>query len=397
MGKEDEIIDEIVDKYNWGKLAENNLPGREDILLVSRLLEVNPKTVLTQMRNVVESFVNFLYQQEEGGTTTIEDNQINLDKKIKTLKDSGQLSGLIHLHINTVRIAGNIGSHPDQIKSEQAVRIDSVQQVRVDYERQVRALIPAFVEVVRWFVEEKLEKLLGGIMQAAREKPKVPATPREIRDDFVSNLLAPHWAVLNKSDHIAVVDGVLGFNVGWFTDWWEPCADAPYMLLRDQDYVNHEYTAELVYVRNFPAWPNQMQAGLLLMEARPDWFPNPKNVFMWGVKIFDNARLFTVDELRQNDPNRGPCQGTSHFDWKHAGGGTTGSNLPLVIRARQVRDSTGWKYIFEVATNFDEPALFSQVLGPYARPHHIGIFAKNFNIGTTDFTVGFQAFRLTIG
>ncbi|OLS13330.1 MAG: hypothetical protein RBG13Loki_3046 [Promethearchaeota archaeon CR_4] len=137
MGNEDEIIDKIVDKYDWGKLVENDLPSREDVLLVSRLLEIDPATVLTKMRIIVEKFVNFVFQKQVGGPLPTPDKQVSLAEKIKILKERGEVPDLVNLHLNTLRLAGNLGAHPNTIESE----------------GQVRVLVPAFVEVVRWFAE----------------------------------------------------------------------------------------------------------------------------------------------------------------------------------------------------------------------------------------------------
>ncbi len=61
-----------------------------------------------------------------------------------------------------------------------------------------------------------------------------------ILDNFESTQLTSHWAAFTKPDRVEVHDGNLLFKIGYFTDWWEKCADAPYILLRDPDYLTRE-------------------------------------------------------------------------------------------------------------------------------------------------------------
>ncbi len=382
-------IDDFFNNIDCNKLEEQHLPGRKDVLRVQELLKQDRAEMVSKIRMVVDRFVNYVFQKYPNKQNLPPARRFSMAKKLRFLKNRQEIPENIHDYLHILRKAGNKAIHEGE-----------------DPNHDTQVLLPLFLAVVRWFVEDKLDKLLGGIKQIAPEKPDaqaiaslpiVVANQRKIRDDFTSNLLSPHWALINRPELVKILGGVLLFKLGLFTDWWEAGSAAPYILLRDQDYINHAYTAELKYVRNnLPDWPNQMQAGLVLMEDRQDWFPNPQNVFLWGVKTLDKTHLFSLDELRQQDREHGRCQGTTPIDWKYAGSDAMGTNLPLVIRVKQEKDGSGWKYTFEVAADFKEPALFSRVLGPYHWPRHVGIFAKSFNLRKLDFKIGFQAFRLTI-
>ena len=380
MGKEDESIDEIVDKVDWGRLVENDLPSREDILLVSQSLQSDPATVLTKMRIVVEKFVNFLFQKQAAGLSPNPDKQVSLAEKIRILKERGEVPDLVNLHLNTLRLAGNLGAHSNMGESE----------------GQVRVLIPAFVEVVRWFAEEKLDRIIGGVMRATHDKHRpAPVPKQEVVDDFATDQLASHWAVGNGIDRVAIREGVLQMNLGWIADWWEEVCKAPYIVMQGIDHANHEYTAELKYVQHFPDWPNQMHAGLLLMEERQGVVPNDGNVLFWGVKNTSNDRHYALEEIQQAGPG-GRRHGSRWNHWTPTGASKDGSALPIVARVKQVRDNAGWKYVFEAANDFHVPALVSFSAGPYSRPRLVGIFAKSWNLFKQDSIVGFQAFHLDI-
>ncbi|OLS13331.1 MAG: hypothetical protein RBG13Loki_3047 [Promethearchaeota archaeon CR_4] len=169
---------------------------------------------------------------------------------------------------------------------------------------------------------------------------------------------------------------VLLMKLDWMADWWDEVCKAPYLVLQGIDHVHHEYTAELKYLRRFPEWPNQMHAGLLLMEERPGVFPNEGNVFFWGVKNTINDRHFALEEIRQVNPGD-RRRGSRWNHWTPIGARKDGSTLPTITRVKQVRENTGWKYLFEAASDFQEPPLASYTAGPYPQPHFVGIFAKS--------------------
>ncbi|HMF30495.1 MAG TPA: hypothetical protein VKK79_03730 [Candidatus Lokiarchaeia archaeon] len=362
------MFDDLFDSINWDILEQNDLPGRDDILTVAQLLEVDQGSVLGKIRVVLEKFVDFLlnkYSEETSGEQSPR-KQKPMAEKIRFLKTKGECSEYIADQCMFLWKVGSIGSH-DLVNTKHGV-LGAVQ---------------TFVELVEWFVDEKL----GGNVGSTEH----PRNQRLITDNFTGPVLSGYWEPFNKPDQIIPKDGTLNMQVGWFSDWWVGQCQAPYVILRGVDYVPHEFVAELRYAPGAEDWPFNLHAGLVLMEQRPDWYPNNSNVLFWGVKSAKGGNQFALEELRQERKGLFGCQGLRPSRWL-----PNSASFPRTIRVRQVLSDAGWTLKFEVAGNDGEEPPYKYETGPYERGHYVGLFAKNFNMFTTEFHVRFQAFQLEI-
>ncbi len=363
-------IDDIFDKIDWNKLEEMNLPGKKEFLEVKEDLEQKRSSVLNTIRTIVEKFVNFLYEKLDAKDNPPTEKPVHLAKKLQLLKNKNVISNLQKIHLNYLWLMGSEGSHN-----------------KVEAEGDLKAVFYPFVEIVRWFVAEKLNLVLDATSPA-----------KQVQDEFDGKELKWFWEVGNRPELIHAMDGVLDLKVGMFTDWWDTTNGAPYLILRGFDYVDREYVAELKYVQNFAQWPAMMHAGLVLVEMQEQGPPNPRNVYFWGRKTTGKEHHFAIEANREQDPGSKRPKGMRLSHWLPEDAIDQPDKLSAVIRVRQRQDGKNWRYNFEVAEDFGKPALFSYSPGnPHLLPHYVGVFAKNFNLLTMNFHPQFKAFQLLNG
>jgi len=128
-------LKKLIGKLNWAVLEEKGIANSDDAMLILQLMKTDPSISLTKMRTIIEKIVNKIYYRY------FPEKNLNLAKKIKTLKQLDIIPPIIHTYFNTLRIIGNIGTHGT---TEEGCY--------------VKAIVPMFIEVIEWFIEEIIKK-----------------------------------------------------------------------------------------------------------------------------------------------------------------------------------------------------------------------------------------------
>ncbi len=355
----------------WDKLKEMKLLKREEIAKVKELFDKKDEDIFNTIRRITEGFVKHLYKEIDSKEKPSTEGDI--PKKIQQLKSKEKISPRQAAQLHFLWGLGSVGSHKTE-KPEDVV--SDGDKVSFFYQ---------FVEVVKWFVADKLHLIT-----------ETTSPSKQVQDEFDGKELKWFWEVGNRPELIHAMDGVLDIKVGMFTDWWEMAGGAPYLILRGYDYVDREYVAELKYIQNFAQWPPEQHAGLLLIEMQEEGLPNPRNVYFWGLKTLGTEQSFAIEGLREQTPRSTRSKGMHLTQWLPADSKGHPDKLPAVIRVKQRQDGKKWKYSFEVAEDFGKPALFSYSPGnPHILPHYVGIFAKNFHLLTMNFHPQFKGFQFS--
>ncbi len=146
------VLQENINKMNWDSLEKyETLPTRTETLEIFNLLNRDPSLTLAKIRNILERIVNFIYDQ------LFQPSTLTFGEQLHRLNNEKIFPKLIYVSLNSLRLAGNVGAHEI-----------------ADSKKQVSALIPLFLEVMRWFIEEVIGQLIEN------KYPNI-AEPEEIR------------------------------------------------------------------------------------------------------------------------------------------------------------------------------------------------------------------------
>lgn len=126
------IYPEPLLNLDWKVLRENGIANAEEASTLVKLINVDPASTLTKMRVLVEKIVTIFYQK------TINGKDRKLSAKLYALNEKGVFPSLTYVYLNTLRLAGNLGAHGDEGTKEE-----------------VQALLPVFICVVEWFVDQQ--------------------------------------------------------------------------------------------------------------------------------------------------------------------------------------------------------------------------------------------------
>jgi hypothetical protein len=128
----------LIAQLDWHSLEQNSIASIEDAQRIIELLGVDPGSTLTRMRVIIEKIVTYIFKREFPSRA----KRVTLGSMIHKLDEAEIFPPIIYIYLNTLRLTGNIGAH-DSVGSKE----------------DVEAVLPIFVRVVEWFLDEELKEI----------------------------------------------------------------------------------------------------------------------------------------------------------------------------------------------------------------------------------------------
>ncbi len=189
-------MEDFLNRVDWVALEKSGIANKEEGTRILKLVEVDPSATLNKIRIIIEKLVDFLYKVRFPEQKT----EKSVYEKIGDLNKINEFSELIYHTINFLRKAGNVGSHTN-----------------LDPKTQVTPLFPMVVEVLRWFVEDKLGTLDLSMHREvdATEKPSIYGEEFVVPEDcaVLEELERVCKHPLPSGNPIRIIIGQIGFGV----------------------------------------------------------------------------------------------------------------------------------------------------------------------------------------
>ncbi|RME58913.1 DUF4145 domain-containing protein [Candidatus Parcubacteria bacterium] len=126
----------LLQRIRWMDIrAALNVVGDNTGENLIELLQVDPQSVLVKIRFIIEKIITYVYAKKLNSSS-----RIRLADKIKRLETKGYIPPIIGAYLNALRLSGNVGAHE-----------------YVDSKRDVEVILPVFIRVLEWFVENELD------------------------------------------------------------------------------------------------------------------------------------------------------------------------------------------------------------------------------------------------
>ena len=113
-------------------LEKKGIARIEDAQRILQLIEIDPGSTLTKMRVIIGKIISFIYKRN------FPSRSVKLSDMIYELNKKNAFPPFIYIYLNTLRLAGNIGAHE-----------------KVDSKKEVEAVLPIFIRVIEWFVNQE--------------------------------------------------------------------------------------------------------------------------------------------------------------------------------------------------------------------------------------------------
>jgi Domain of unknown function (DUF4145) len=121
-------------------LEQHNLLSKKESEDLIHLIDVDPASALVKMRKVIERIIQYHYTNifEESG-----DKRIKLAEMIYKLNQKGELTDIINIYLNTIRLSGNVAAHN-----------------KIESKADVDVILPMFFHLIEWFINYPLKDIL---------------------------------------------------------------------------------------------------------------------------------------------------------------------------------------------------------------------------------------------
>lgn len=129
---------DFIKKTDWNQLEQNGILKKDEAENLFKLTKIDPGSTISKMRSIIERIIQFLYIKNIGPIIRSK----NLIQMLKSLNSQQLFPKTIYIYFNTIRITGNEAVHGNTVS-----------------EKDVNALIPLFILIIEWFIENQLKNL----------------------------------------------------------------------------------------------------------------------------------------------------------------------------------------------------------------------------------------------
>jgi hypothetical protein len=127
----------LIHQVDWDFLEKLGVASADESEKIIGLLQIDPGSLLTKIRVIIEQCISFLYQQKYPRASAA-----TLHNMIQRLDRDSIFPPMISIYLTTLRTSGNLGAHTGTGSKED-----------------VEVLLPLLVRILEWFLDEGVGKV----------------------------------------------------------------------------------------------------------------------------------------------------------------------------------------------------------------------------------------------